>query len=285
MALLWLTGCSPATLLNSLAARGGLEITTSVSYGQGPRRTLDVYRPSNSAGAPVIVFFYGGSWQGGSKDSYAFAATALAQLGYVVVVPDYRVYPEVRYPDFIEDGAKAVKWAKANATRFGGDPNTLFVSGHSAGAYIAAMLAIDARWLAKVGMSRRDIAGFVGVAGPYAFLPLKDDTLKVIFGGANRPETQPVSYVSGGEPPALLLTGDGDTTVEPGNAARLAARLRAVGSNVTVITYPGVGHVTILGAFAPALRSLAPVVRDIDAFVSGIAARRGRPVARTGQAN
>lgn len=279
MALLWLSGCSPASLLNSLAPRGGLDITTSIAYGEGPRRRLDVYRPSNAARAPVIVFFYGGSWQGGSKDTYAFAATALAQLGYVVVVPDYRVYPEVRFPGFLEDGARAVKWAKANASRFGGDPGQLFVMGHSAGGHIAAMLAIDPRWLAGVGLSaHRDIAGLVGISGPYAFLPIKDETLKVIFGGANRPETQPISYVSGGEPPALLLTAKSDNTVEPGNATRLATRLQAAGSKVAVITYPGVGHVTILGAFAPQLRSLAPIVRDIDTFITRtVSARRGQP--------
>lgn len=269
MGLLGLAGCSPSSLLNAVASRSGLDVTSSIPYGAGPRRTLDVYRPANSTGAPVVVFFYGGSWQGGSKDTYAFLATALAQRGYVVVVPDYRVYPEVKYPGFIEDGALAVKWVKANAGRFGGDSGKLFVMGHSAGAHTAAMLAIDGRWLAKVGMSaRRDIAGLIGVSGPYDFLPIQDPTIKIIFGGPNRPQTQPISYVAGGEPPALLVTGKSDSTVDPGNATRLATRLRAAGNDATVIIYPGVGHATIAGAFSPALQSLAPVLHDVDAFIA-----------------
>ena len=185
LATLLLTGCSPASPLNFLAWLHGVEITRSIAYGEGARRTLDVYRPSAAAAAPVVVFFYGGSWQSGHKEMYLFVAAALARRGYVIVVPDYRVYPEVRYPDFLDDGARAVRWAKDNAARFGGDPQKLFVMGHSAGAYIAAMLALDGRWLQKVDLAPdRDIAGLIGISGPYDFLPLSDGTLKTIFGGA-----------------------------------------------------------------------------------------------------
>lgn len=265
-----LTGaCSPATLLNSFTSRQGYEITHSVAYAKGARHTLDVYSPAGAMHAPVIVFFYGGSWQGGSKESYLFAAAALAQRGYVTIVPDYRVYPEIRYPKFIEDGALVVRWAKENTSRFGGDSRKLFVMGHSAGAYIAAMLAIDGRWLRAVGLNaHRDIAGLIGVSGPYDFLPLQDETLKVIFGGANRPETQPISYVTPGLPPALLVTGANDNTVDPGNATRLANRLRAAGNRAKVVVYPGVGHLTIIGSFSPQLQFLSPVLQDIDAFVA-----------------
>ena len=205
---------------------------------------------------------------------YLFLAAALARRGYVTVVPDYRIYPDARYPGFVEDGALAVRWARDNAARFGGDPRNLFVMGHSAGAYIAAMLAIDRRWLRAVDLSPgRDIAGFIGIAGPYDFLPLKDETLKVIFGGANVPATQPISYVSGGEPPTLLATGDDDGTVDPGNATRLASRLRVAGCDVRVATYPRVGHLGIIGAFAFPLRLLAPILNDVDAFIAKSASR------------
>ncbi len=101
-------------------------------------------------------------------------AKALARRGYVAVLPDYRIYPQARYPDFLDDGARAVRWAKDNATRFGGDPQKLFLMGHSAGAHIAAMLALDATWLQKVGLvPGRDIAGLIGISGPYDFLPLQ----------------------------------------------------------------------------------------------------------------
>jgi acetyl esterase/lipase len=228
-----------------------------------------------------VVFFYGGNWQSGDKEMYLFLAAALARRGYVTVVPDYRVYPGARYPQFIEDGALAVRWVRDNAARFGGDPQSLFVMGHSAGAYIAAMLAFDRRWLRAVGLSPgRDIAGLICIAGPYDFLPLEDETLKVIFGGANAPATQPFSYVSGGEPPTLLATGADDGTVDPGNAIRLAARLRAAGCDVKVATYARVGHLGIIGAFAFPLRLLAPILNDVDAFITKLAPKQASRAAR-----
>jgi acetyl esterase/lipase len=260
---------SPAMVLNFLTRRRGVGISRSLQYGEGERRTLDVYQPHAAAGAPVIVFFYGGSWQSGDKETYLFVAAALARRGYVAIVPDYRVYPEARFPNFLEDGASAVRWAKDNAARFGGDPQKLFVMGHSAGAYIAAMLALDDRWLQKVGLAPgRDVAGLIGLAGPYDFLPLRDGTLKVIFGSANEAATQPISHVVGGAPPAFLATGARDQTVDPGNSTRLAARLRTAGNEATVVTYPRVGHLSIVAPFAPPLRFLAPVLPDLDAFIT-----------------
>jgi acetyl esterase/lipase len=269
LATLLLTGCSPASILNSFVSRAGVDITRSVGYGDGPRRTLDVYRPADAAAAPVVVFFYGGSWQGGDKSLYTFVGAALAQRGYVTVVPDYRVYPEVSYPAFLEDAAAAVRWTRDNAARFGGNPQNLFVMGHSAGAYMAAMLALDGRWLEHAGLAPdRDLAGLIGVSGPYDFLPLRDETLKVIFGGADRLATQPISHVSPGAPPALLATGDDDNVVDPGNAACLAARLRAAGDDAAVVTYPHVGHIAAVAAFAGPLRFLAPVLQDVDGFIA-----------------
>jgi acetyl esterase/lipase len=254
--------------LNYLAWHHGIEITRSIAYGEGARRALDVCRPSAAAASPVVVFFYGGSWQSGHKEIYLFVAAALARRGYVTVVPDYRVYPEARYPDFLEDGARAVRWAKDNAARFGGDPQKLFVMGHSAGAYIAAMLALDGRWLQRVNLAPgREIAGLIGISGPYDFLPLHG-TLRTIFGGANVPATQPISHVSSGAPPALLVTSGRDRIVDPGNSSRLAAQLRAAGNDATVLTYPWVGHLSIIGAFARPLRWLAPILHDVDAFVA-----------------
>ena len=278
LATLLVAGCSPASVLNVLVARGGVEITRSVAYGSGPRRTLDIYRPAGATAAPVVVFFYGGSWQTGRKSLYTFLAVALARRGYLTIVPDYRVYPEVRYPDFLGDGALAVRWVKDNAGALGGDPAKLFVMGHSAGAYIAAMLAIDRRWLQQVDLvPDRDLAGLIGISGPYDFLPLRDETLKVIFGGANQQATQPIAHVSRGAPSALLLTGANDDTVDFGNAARLAARLRASGDDATVVTYPRVGHLTILAAFATPLRFLAPVLRDVDGFMKRTINGRAKP--------
>jgi acetyl esterase/lipase len=150
--------------------------------------------------------------------------------------------------------------------------------GHSAGAYIAAMLAIDDRWLNAVDLApRRDIAGLIGLAGPYDFLPIKYKTVQEIFGGATPVATQPITYVSGDEPPAFLATAANDDTVNPGNSARLARRLKAAGDDVQLVRYPGGGHLGIIGAYSGSLRFVAPVVKDVDNFIARISAARGSP--------
>jgi len=271
-----LTSCSPAAPLNLFARGVGWNVHTE-NYAAGPRHGIDIYTPSAAADAPVIVFFYGGNWQSGSKELYRFVAASLASRGFVIVVPDYRVYPEVRFAGFMEDGAQAVAWTKQNIRRYGGDPARLFLMGHSAGAQIAAMLTLDDQWLAKAGLdSRQDIAGLIGIAGPYDFLPLHDDALKVIFSGGDLARTQPINFVKGGEPPALLVAGRLDTTVDPGNTLRLTARLRAKGDDVTEIVYSGIGHLAIIGAISPVLRLLAPVLKDVTTFVTAHAERPSR---------
>jgi acetyl esterase/lipase len=254
-----------------------MKISQSIPYAERRRQTLDICWPVAAANAPVVVFFYGGAWRSGSKEMYRYVGKALARRGYVAVIPDYRVYPEVCYPDFLEDGALVVRWVMDNISRFGGDPEKIFLKGHSAGAHIAAMLAIDGRWLGKVSLEPgRDIAGLIGIAGPYDYMPLRDEILKVIFGGADRPDTQPIFHVAPGAPPALLMTGSHDRVVEPGNSVRLAERLRAAGNAATVLTYQRVGHYRIIAALAPLLRIFAPVLHDVDAFIANTA-RSGRP--------
>jgi acetyl esterase/lipase len=251
--------------------RQAIQIARSIAYAERARHTLDVCRPVDAVAAPVIVFFYGGAWRSGNKELYRYVGKALARRGYVTVIPDYRIYPEVRYPAFLEDAALAVRWVKDNVGRFGGDPKKIFLKGHSAGAHIAAMLAIDARWLQTVGLSPgRDIAGLIGISGPYDYMPLRDKVLMTIFGGADRPETQPIFHVRAGAPPALLMTGNNDRLVEPGNSTRLAARLRAAGNAATVRTYRRVGHYIIIAALAPLLRFVVPVLHDVDGFIADI---------------
>jgi acetyl esterase/lipase len=251
--------------------RHAIEITRSIPYAERARHTLDVCRPVDAVAAPVIVFFYGGAWRSGNKELYRYIGKALARRGYVTVVPDYRIYPEVLYPAFLEDAAFAVRWVKDNVARFGGDPKKIFLKGHSAGAHIAAMLAIDGHWLQTVGLAPgRDIAGLIGISGPYDYMPLRDKVLMTIFGGADRPETQPIFHVRAGAPPALLMTGSNDRLVDPGNSTRLAARLRAAGNAATVRTYRRVGHYIIIAALAPLLRFVVPVLRDIDGFIAEI---------------
>ncbi|MBS0254266.1 MAG: alpha/beta hydrolase, partial [Proteobacteria bacterium] len=218
---------------------------------------------------PVIVFLYGGSWNSGMREGYGFAGRALAAQGFVVAVPDYRLVPQVRYPAFLEDGAAALRWVRAHVGEYGGDPNRVVVMGHSAGAYNAAMLAYDARWLGE----RPWLKGFIGLAGPYDFVPLKSDATRAAFGQADDlAATQPINHVAPGAPPALLAVAGKDVTVGPRNAESLAAALARAGVPVQRRTYPGVGHVGIVTALARPLRGRAPVLADAAAFARQVTA-------------
>lgn len=272
-------GFSAADLLNLWPGPAHGPRPETLRYGEAPRQMLDVYRPRHATRAPLVVFFYGGSWQNGSRDLYPFLGRALAAQGFVTAVPDYTLYPEARFPLFLQDAARAAAFARDHAPSWGADPQRLVLMGHSAGAYIAAMLACDPQWLGAVDLdARRDIAALIGLAGPYDFLPIESRVLQTIFGGPERPETQPINFVAGREPPALLLTAQRDTLVETGNTRRFAARLREHGGRVEERAYARVNHFTLIGAFAPGLRLLAPVLRDVDDFiwrVTGRAAARG----------
>ena len=265
-----LGACSGVGVLNAVAPSGGVAISTDLAYAPGPRGGLDVYRPTGARGpAPVVVFIYGGGWDSGRRQDYRFVGLALARRGYVTVVPDYRLYPQVRWPAFLQDNAVAVRWARDHAAQYGGDPARMVLMGHSAGAYDAVMLGLDRRWLAAVGMDpRRDLKGVVGLAGPYDFLPLDTDKLRDLFGPPDgRPATQPINHVSGDEPPLFLGVDVGDKVVRPGNTTRLAAKARAAGAQVEVRAYKGVSHALLVGAIAAPLRFLAPVLADSARFI------------------
>jgi len=229
---------------------------------------LDIYAPtSGAAPAPVVVFFYGGGWTSGDRAIYRFVGRSLAACGVLVIIPDYRVWPETGFPGFLQDAAAAVAQARLLAPRHGGDPDRLFLMGHSAGAYIAAMLALDPTWLAAVGVEARDtLAGVLGIAGPYDFLPLKDPVLQQIFEPVG-PHTQPIRFAQNATVPFLLMSGSADVTVDPGNSQRLAARVRMEGGQAEVRLYPGLGHAAVLGALARPLRFLGPVRDDTCQFL------------------
>ncbi len=263
-----LSACTPAQLLNATISRRDLTITHDVVYGPNPREKLDIYRPNGVANAPVVIFFYGGSWNSGSKSMYPFVAATLARRGNVVVVPDYRLYPEVRYPTFLQDCAQAVAWTQAHLAEIGGNPGDVFLMGHSAGAYNAMMLALDPKWLQSAGTSRDKLAGVIGLAGPYDFLPMTDPEVKAVFAPADDgPSTQPINYVDGHAPKLLLLAGSADTTVMPRNTLALAARVRAAGGSVDDKIYPGVAHIGLVIAIAPIFQGKAPVLNDVEAFI------------------
>lgn len=263
----WPWPINGVSLLNALAVGRNVAVTRDIRFADGRRGLLDVYAPKQGLDAPMAVFFYGGGWEEGAKADYRFAAMALARRGIVTAVPDYRLYPDVRFPDFIHDGAKAVRWARRNATEFGADPGLIFLIGHSAGAYIATMLALDRTKLDQASLAA--LAGVVGLAGPYDFLPLKSDVLKRIFApaGGDLSSSQPISYARGDSAPMLLIAGLADKTVRPDNSRRLAARLRALGGQAETCLYKRIDHTLVMGAFSPLLRPLAPSLHDTLAFI------------------
>jgi acetyl esterase/lipase len=265
-----LSGCSATTVLNTLEPRWDVAATRDVAYAPGPRHDVDVYAPKKiGPHTPVVVFIYGGGWDSGEKSKYAFVGSALASHGYLVFIPNYRIYPEAHYPDFLQDCALAVRWAKDHAAQYGGDPGELFLMGHSAGAYNAAMLATDPQWLGAVGMDpHRDLKGMVGLAGPYDFLPLQSDELKAIFGAVGQePASQPINHVDGREPPMFLAHDLGDTVVYPKNTINMAAKIQAAGGEVETKYYKGLSHALMIGVFAAPLRFLGPVFRDSTQFI------------------
>ena len=269
--LLLVAWSSPAAILNAWAARGDYKVSREIAYAPGSRKALDVYAPAviGEKRASIVLFLYGGGWEDGDKSTYLFVGAALAARGFVTIIPNYRVYPEVRFPAFVEDAALAMRWARDHASEFGGDPDRMVLMGHSAGAHIAAMLTFDRQWLADVGLDpRRHLKAMVGLAGPYDFLPLHSDTLKAIFGPENRlAASQPINFVDGAAPRVFLATGRADDTVDPGNTTRLADRIRTKGGVAIVKIYDHVGHATLIGAFAGPLRPLAPVLRDATRFL------------------
>ena len=263
----------PLDILNALAGLRSRQAETNVAYGNLPRQRLDIYQPGNpapAAGHPVVVFFYGGSWNQGERADYRFVGEALAARGVLTLVADYRLYPEVRYPDFLADCALALAWGLRGAPRLGGDARRVYVMGHSAGAYNAAMLALDPRWLAAAGQSPRALAGFIGLAGPYDFLPMSNPAAKPVFFHPNYPPgTQPLQHASAAAPRSLLLAARDDALVNPQrNSMGLARALQAAGVPVQVKLYPHVNHLTLVAALAGPLRWLAPVLDDVVGFIA-----------------
>eukprot|EP00659_Diplonema_papillatum_P019023 gene19023-29303_t len=240
-----LAACSPIKVLNALTPTSTFTKTSSLAYGDDPRQKLDIYRPVTALpDAPVVVFFYGGSWNSGSKDDYGFVGEALASRGIVVVIADYRLYPQVRYPLFLQDGAQAVAWAYQHSAEYGGDPRKLYVMGHSSGAYNAAMLALDPQWLAGVGLSPSVFKGWIGLAGPYDFLPIENrDVRPVFFYPDSPPDSQPINHVSQSAPPSLLIASVDDNLVNPKrNTGGLAKKLRAAGVPVEEFYFTKTSH-------------------------------------------
>ncbi|HXM00753.1 MAG TPA: alpha/beta hydrolase [Rhizomicrobium sp.] len=265
--LLALGGCSPA-LLNLFVPSSGSAVHDDIAFGSDPRQKLDIYVPDGlSKPAPVLLFFYGGSWQFGAKDQYRWLGQTFAAQGIVTVIADYRIYPPAHFPDFVDDAAQALRKVHETIASYGGDPTRIFVAGHSAGAYNAVMLASNPKYLRDAGGDPSWIRGAIGIAGPYDFLPMTDPNIIAIFGGPSVPATQPINFIDGKRPPMLLAAGTADETVSPGNTERMTQKLKANGSEVQEILYPGVGHTGILLSLAPGFRGKTTLREDMVGFI------------------
>ncbi|MBJ2159582.1 alpha/beta hydrolase [Variovorax sp. IB41] len=270
-----LSACSPIKVLNGLVPEDTYQFQGGIAYGAAPRQQLDVYQPLPATpparGArPLVVFFFGGTWSSGDRASYKFVGEALAARGAVVVIPDYGLSPVYTYPVFVRDSALAVKWALDNAAQLGADPRQVYVMGHSSGGYNAAMVALDDRWLGEIGASPRQLAGWVGLAGAYDFLPIGDPQAQAAFNWPNTPrDSQPLAHASAASPRALLMAASKDNLVYPDrNTGQMATALRAAGVPVQVRLFDNLSHVTLIGAFGKPIQWLGgPVLPPVMDFL------------------
>jgi acetyl esterase/lipase len=263
-------GSSPAMLLNVTVPRSSYRVQRDIAYGEQPRQKFDLYLPNAfTPPAPVVLFFYGGAFRAGRKEEYRIVGEALASKGVITAVADYHIYPDAHFPDFLEDGARALAALHARVAEFGGDPSRIFLAGHSAGAYISVMLAANPAYLRAVNADLSFIRGVIAIAGRYHELPLGDSIAREIFRGPARAETRPATYIDGKRPPILFLAGAKDSKEVLESHRLLAAHLREKSSDVEERTYPNVGHMGIMVALAPGFRNRAPLRDDIVRFVTG----------------
>jgi acetyl esterase/lipase len=275
-ALAMLSG-SACTQLEFLAANtpalfGSYWRRVNIAYGPEERQRLDIYEPEKSIHGhrAIVVFWHGGRWSEGDKSQYRFVGAALAALGYVAILPNYRHYPQVRMQGFMQDSARAAAWA-ANYARESHDEQDFFLMGHSAGAHLASLVALDTHYFAEVDAPVPHVAGVIGLSGPYDFLPLLEADLQDMFGPPDRyPLSQPINFVRADAPPMLLIAGERDVTVLPKNTRNFAAALQAKGVKVTLRLYPGLKHEDTLAAMSNLARGRAPILADIAAFVDQV---------------
>jgi acetyl esterase/lipase len=266
--------CSPLSMFNTVIPKDAVagRVQTDIAFGPDPRQKLDVYPGAGPAGAkPVIVFIYGGSWQSGRRQDYRWVGRALAAQGFLTVVPDYRLVPEHVFPNFVDDGAAAVRWARDNAAAFGGDPDRIVLMGHSAGAYNAMMLGLDRHFLDAAGVPQSAVRGVIALSGPYDFYPWDTPVSEAAFGRHHDPaQTQPVTFARADAPPLLLLHGSADTTVRPRNVTRLEARMTAAGGRVQSKIYEGMDHKGAVLALSKPFRDKSTLLTDATTFARDV---------------
>lgn len=256
-------------VLNLLSAHGQDQVQT-VSYGPLERQEMDIYLPADSAQMKTpIVFIYGGAWKAGDRGDYAFVAHALTHLGHPVIIPDYRLYPSVRFPAFIHDVADAIRYLDHNASELLGNPlKQYLLMGHSAGAHTATLLGTEQSYCRDRQVGAQ-LSGIIALAGPYD-LDLSHADVAPVFEDATAQSSKPLLNVHPSMPPVLLLHGEADKRVGQHHTERFASALREAGVQVDERIYAGVDHTKIIGSLAPPLRWLNPSYQDISNFLQAI---------------
>lgn len=262
-----LAACAPVSILNGITPSSSFAKTKNVSYGDAKYEVLDVYRSEKpKADAPVLVFIHGGSWDSGSKNIYKFLAEGFTRSGYDIVVPNYRLYPEAKFPNFLHDNAKAVAHTQKT---FPG--RKIVLIGHSAGAYNVLMLGLRDEYLAGAGVDRcAAIAGIVGLATPTGVVPLESARLIEIFPDKFTGEDAVLNNVTGPAPALFLGHGEKDTTVYPISSTTLAEKVVARGGKATAEVYPGQNHIDVVKILSRHFDDNATLKADIVKFIDAL---------------
>jgi len=260
---------SKASLFSAIFADRPVQVERDIAYGRHSRHFLDIYRPIERVkNAPIVIFLYGGGWDSGERQMYGFVGAALAASGFIAVIPDYRLYPEVVYPGYMKDAALAYDWVVRNLAMRADGRSRIFVMGHSAGAHMGALLAYNHVYLQSQNPSLGLPDGFIGLSGPYAFDPTTHELSKHIFVEAkSAAHVQPVHQVAKGAPPALMFHGKKDPTVLWPNALQMRDALIAVGTPAEAIEYENLDHIGPLLVLAKPMRWRAPVFEQVKGFI------------------
>lgn len=269
-AILAISACSALEIVSAISPSGHYVYSSDESYGPASRQVIDVYTPVEMKNdAPLVIFFYGNGWKIAARENYEFVASSLTRAGMMVMIPDYRGFPDVMFPEFVMDAAQAVAWATEQAREPGGQKSrqNIYLMGHSAGAHIAALLVTDDRYLDAAGVEKEAIAGFIGLSGAYDFLPIESGYLLDAFPAETRQRSQPIRFVDADTPTTLLIHGADDDVVEPGNSRRFAQRLESFGVSVRLLIYEGKGHAVVAAALAPTFEFIANTLDDTVDFI------------------
>jgi len=229
------------------------DVIEDVRYYDGPsaherKHLLDIYAPSSASSTPVIFFVHGGSWEDGDKSLYSYLGENFASRGFTTVVTNYRLSPAVRHPAHIEDVARGFAWVFEHIDEFGGDPDEIFIVGHSAGGHLVSLLALDKRYLAAHDLSPEIISGVVSVSGVYDLTIYPSVFFLDTFDpdDESRAEASPINHIGDDQPPFLVLYAQFDYPTLADQAEDFSSLLENAGTGVDLFEIPAQSHISIV---------------------------------------